>query len=162
MPRSNSQTPQDVRPFSPDAPDASQFAALPAAEQSKVAASIAADKASGLSGDELRSKYGPRLTGPARRKVLRAAGFDGAGYIARSYSQYRDGDDRNGTRHAREHGALALQRRRLACEEQAASADLRTIRADLREAGLQVPRGEQKLRAAYCELLLAAASAMPA
>jgi hypothetical protein len=163
MARRTSSTPQDVRPFSADAPEAKQFGALSASAQTAVAKAIAADKAAGLSGDELRAKYGARLTGPTRRKVLRAAGFDGTGYIARSYTAYRDGDGRTGTRHAREHGALAQQRRRQAAEDQAASTDLKTVRADLRESGLQrLPRQEAALRAAYAELLIAAATAMPA
>ena len=154
MPRS---TTKDVRPFSPDAPEAAQFGALSASEQMKVAKAIAADKAAGLSGDELRTKYGVRLTGPTRRKVLRSAGFDGTGYIARSYAQYRDGDPRTGTRHAREHGALAQARRREAAEGEAASADLKAVKAALREAGVKpLPRGEAAQRAAYAEMLIAA------
>ena len=155
MPRKT--TPQDTRPFSADAPEASQFGALSADAQTKVAKAIAADKVAGLSGDELRTKYGARLTGPTRRKVLRAHGFDGTGYIARSYVAYRDGDDRNGSRHAREHGALAQARRRQVAEQEADAASLPAIRKALKESGLQsIPRKDQPMRAAYVELLLSA------
>jgi hypothetical protein len=157
MARRTSSTPQDIRPFSADAPEASQFGALSASAQTAVAKAIAADKVAGLSGDELRAKYGARLTGPTRRKVLRAAGFDGTGYIARSYTAYRDGDGRTGSRHAREHGALAQARRREAADQEAASADLKAVRAALREAGVKpLPRGEAAQRAAYAEHLLSA------
>jgi len=158
MPRSNQQATQDLRPFSPDAPESEQYGALSATLQKHLAKAIAADKAAGLSGDELRAKYGVRLTGPTRRKVLRAHGFDGAGYIARSYSAYRDGDSRTGTRHAREHGALAQARRREAADQEAATADLKAVRAALREAGVKpLPRGEAAQRSAYAEHLLSAA-----
>jgi hypothetical protein len=85
-------------------------------EQESIAASIAAAKLAGASGNELREQFGERLTGPARRKVLRAHGLD-SGTIARSYEQYRDGDSRQGTRHAREHGARAAEQRAAACSE---------------------------------------------
>ena len=97
-----------ARPFAHDSTAA--FAQLPGDEQARIAQAIASDKVAGLSGDELRAKYGERLTGPARRKVLRAHGVE-AGAIARSYEQYRDGDPRTGTRHAREHGAAAEARK---------------------------------------------------
>jgi hypothetical protein len=105
MPRTSRKS--DSRPFA--AESSAPFASLPAAQRRAVAKAIAADKAGGLSGDEMRSKYGPRLTGPARRKVLREYGYVSTAHIARSYDAYRDGEDRKGTRHAREHGANAAQ-----------------------------------------------------
>src|SRR5580765_1387894 len=71
-------------PFAFDAEptDANLYANLPADVQAGIAESIAKDRASGLSGAEMRAKYsGPGcptnrgLTGPQRRKVLRADGF---------------------------------------------------------------------------------------
>src|SRR4051794_6065553 len=136
MPRKSSKSapvPVESRPFADGS--AAPFAALPEADRKLIAENIAADKAAGLSGNELRARYGERLTGPARRKVLRAYGFDGGAFIARSYDTYRDGDLRNGSRHAREHGALAAQRRAEAAEAEAATAELPTMRKALREAG---------------------------
>lgn len=162
MPRKSRSTapapvaPVETRPFADGS--AAPFAALPEADRKSIAERIAADKASGLSGNELRARYGERLTGPARRKVLRAFGFDGGAFIARSYDAYRDGDFRNGSRHAREHGALAAQRRAEAADAAAATAELPTMRKALREAGSPVPsvrKGDATaLRSAYAALLL--------
>jgi hypothetical protein len=109
-----------ARPFTADS--TAPYGAMPEAEQREVAKAIANAKASGASGDEMRARFGEKLTGPARRKVLRAFGFTGREFIAPSYGEYRDGDTRVGTRHAREHGALAQARRAEARE--AAQAEL--------------------------------------
>jgi hypothetical protein len=98
-----------ARPFAVDSTD--PYGARDAAGKLAVAESIAQAKLAGASGNEMRAEFGERLTGPARRKVLREHGFDGPGYVAPSYVAYRDGEDRQGTRHAREHGALAEARR---------------------------------------------------
>jgi len=116
-----------ARPFSgptrefPQDPESSDpYAGRDDAGKLAVAQAIAADKAAGLSGNELRARYGQRLTGPARRKVLRAHSLDSTATIARSYDAYRDGESRQGTRHAREHGAEAAAKRAQAREEAAA------------------------------------------
>ena len=99
-----------ARPFADGS--TAPFAAMPEDEQRAVAQSIASAKLAGASGNELRATFGERLTGPARRKVLRSFGLD-AGTIARSYEAYRDGDPRQGTRHAGKHGGRAEERRAL-------------------------------------------------
>jgi hypothetical protein len=106
-------------PFAPDADPA--FAAYGDKVRAGIVAAIAADKRAGFSGNEMRAKYGERLTGPARRKLLREHGED-AGTIARSYGSYRDGDARQGTRHAREHGAAAQAARAEQDRKEAAAA----------------------------------------
>ena len=103
-----------LRPFDPshalDAPEA--FGNLPEAMQKAVVVSIGRDKAAGLSGNDLRVRYGgesksagaPRdsgLTGPLRRTLLRRFGLDSAATIARSYAEYSDGSPRAGSAHAR-------------------------------------------------------------
>jgi hypothetical protein len=115
---------QAARPFA-DASTA-PFAGRSEEERRSIAEAIAADKAQGLSGNELRAKYGERLTGPARRKVLRAFGLDSPATIARSYDAYRDGEPRSGSRHAREHGAQAEARKAEAREQ--AEAELQAAR----------------------------------
>lgn len=95
----------EIRPFAPKTTKA--YGDLPVRSQAAVAKRIAADKASGFSGNELREKYGENLTGPIRRRVLRAHGLDSPKTIARSYATYRNGEDRKGSRHPREHGANA-------------------------------------------------------
>lgn len=113
MPRKTKQQRADealaARPFAHDSTD--PYGAMPADRKAKVAESIAQAKASGASGDEMRAIFGPRLTGPARRIVLRTHGYGGTAYVARSYEAYRDGDERRGTRHAREHGSRAAELR---------------------------------------------------
>ena len=106
---------QNARPFADGS--TAPFAGRTEDERRSIAEQIAADKASGLSGNELRAKYGERLTGPARRKVLRTFGLDSPATIARSYDEYRDGQPRSGSRHAREHGARAEERRAALREE---------------------------------------------
>lgn len=149
--------PADSRPFAVES--AAPYGTLAADAQRAVAEGIAADKAAGLSGNELRAKYGERLTGPARRKVLRAHGLDSAATIARSYSAYRDGEARSGSRHAREHGPLALARKREHAETVAAGLSVAECRKVLREAGARVPAvrkgNEAPLRAAVAEVLCA-------
>jgi hypothetical protein len=147
--------PVESRPFADGS--TAPYAALAPDAKLAVAESIRAAKLAGASGNEMRATFGERLTGPARRKVLREHGLE-AGAIARSYVEYRDGEARTGTRHAREHGANAGALRAAAAREQAASADLALIRKALREAGASVPRREDRARAAYEALLLAPAS----
>lgn len=106
-----------ARPFAPDSTD--PFGARDEAGRKAVAEAIRDAKLAGASGEEMRQRFGSRLTGPARRKVLRAYGFGGPSTIARSYEEYRDGESRTGTRHAREHGAEAQARRAEAREEAA-------------------------------------------
>lgn len=103
-------------PFAPESTNA--YAGRSKAQRAKVAKEVGAAKDAGASGDEIRALFGCLLSGPARRKLLREHAQD-AGRIAPSYDAYRDGDTRVGTRHAREHGADAAQRR--ADEEEAAS-----------------------------------------
>lgn len=142
-----------ARPFADGSTD--PYGARSEAARKAVAESIAADKASGLSGAELRTKYGARLTGPARRKVLRSFGLDSPATIARSYDAYRDGSARVGTRHAREHGARAAERREQALQAALDArfadggdlADAKAQRALLRSAGATVPRNAAKLAA---------------
>ena len=147
-------TPAESRPFGVES--TAPYGAMDAKAKAAVAKAVATAKANGASGDEMRAEFGPLLTGPARRKVLRDHGYTSTAHIARSYGQYRDGDSRVGTRHAREHGIKAGERRVQAAADQAASADLSLIRKALREAGTSVPRAEAKARAAYQELLLQA------
>jgi hypothetical protein len=161
MPRTTRKSPApapvESRPFADDS--SAPFGALAPDEQKAIAAAIAADKAAGLSGNELRAKYGARLSGPARRKLLRAYGFEGTAYIARSYEAYRDGDARNGSRHAREHGAAAASRRAQAAQEAAQAAPLAEVRKAVRASGAKpaaVRKGDETaLRAQYAALLLA-------
>lgn len=84
-----------------------EFNALTEAKRRVLANNIAKDRTAGLSGDELRAKYGSWLSGPARVKLLRTFGHGSV--VAKSYDTYRDGDTRKGTRHAREHGVNASQ-----------------------------------------------------
>lgn len=150
-----------ARPFADGSTD--PYAARSADDRAAVAASIAADKRGGLSGNELRAKYGERLTGPARRKVLREHG-ESAGTIARSYDAYRDGETRSGTRHAREHGAAAAaarsEAREVAAREAAAGLSLAACRKAIREAGGTPPRvlggDDAPLREAAAAVLAAA------
>jgi hypothetical protein len=110
-----------ARPFAVDSTD--PYGARDDAGKRAVAEAVATAKASGASGDEMRERFGERLTGPARRKLLRAHGFSGTAYVARSYDSYRDGESRTGTRHAREHGAEAASRRAQALAEAEAEAE---------------------------------------
>lgn len=148
-----------ARPFAVDSTD--PYGARDDAGKLAVAEAIRDAKLAGASGAEMRERFGARLTGPARRKVLRAHGFGNAQTIARSYEAYRDGDSRQGTRHAREHGHRAAERiaaqRKAEAEAEAATAKLPAMRAALREAGQTVPtvrKGDATaLRAAYAALL---------
>lgn len=106
-----------ARPFAVDS--TAPYGAMQDGAKLAVARSIAADKAAGLSGDELRRKYGERLSGPARRKVLREHSLASASTIAPSYNAYRDGEPRQGSRHAIEHGSRAEERRAVLAAEQA-------------------------------------------
>jgi hypothetical protein len=55
------------------------------AQRKAIAAKVAKDKESGMTGAALRAKYGEWLTGPERRKLLREFGHDGL--IAKSYDR---------------------------------------------------------------------------
>lgn len=107
-------------PFAPES--TSPYGERTTAQRKSVAKKVAAAKDAGASGDELRALFGALLSGPARRKVLRDQNL-ADGRIAPSYDAYRDGDQRIGTRHAREHGAEAAARR--AEEDKKAAAKLR-------------------------------------
>src|SRR5262245_29960591 len=122
-----------ARPFAVDSTD--PYGARDTAGKLAVAEEIAAAKLAGASGNEMRATFGERLTGPARRKVLREHGFDGPGYVAPSYVAYRDGEDRVGSRHAREHGALAEARRQE--QREAEAAEVATFVETLSPAGLR-------------------------
>lgn len=158
-----------ARPFAPehaaDAPEA--WGNLSEAEQRAVATFLAKDKAAGMSGADLRARYGgesksngaPRdtgLTGPMRRTVLRRFGLDSPATIARSYEAYGDGTPRQGSAHARNYGARAQERQAEALrqvEAEAAKAELAAMRKAVREAtGKAAPRSEAKLREAYAAL----------
>ena len=71
------------------------------AERAALARRIAEDREDGLSGNALRAKYGPWLTGPNRCVLLREIGREDL--IAPSYVTYRDGQPRKGSPHARKH-----------------------------------------------------------
>jgi hypothetical protein len=131
------------RPFAPehaaDAPEA--WGNLPEAMQRAVASAIGRDKAAGLSGHDLRVRYGgdsrsngaerdSGLTGPMRRKVLRQFGLDSPATIARSYAQYTDGEPRVGSAHAKNHGALAAERQAEAIRQAEADAEREAKRAE--------------------------------
>jgi hypothetical protein len=124
-----------ARPFAPehaaDAPAA--FGNLPENAQRAVASAIARDKAAGLSGADLRARYGGEsksngaerdtgLTGPMRRTILRRFGLDSAATIARSYDAYGDGTPRSGSAHARNYGARAAERQAEAIRQAEADA----------------------------------------
>jgi len=125
-------------PFAPDstAPYGAVADGKPTAAQRKVAKAVAhafGKQGLALSGDECRAIFGCRLSGPARRKVLRDAGLADAGTIARSYDAYLDGSERKGTQHAREHGAEAVARREEAAAK-AAKAEAAKARREARKA----------------------------
>jgi hypothetical protein len=81
------------------------FRGLTVAKRRILAGQIAKDRTAGMSGNELRAKYGSWLSGPTRIKLLREFGH--VMVVGKSYDSYKDGDTRKGTRHAREHGAKA-------------------------------------------------------
>jgi len=167
-------------PFAPDrepsdprgffalvAPDGADYSADDV--RAAIAESIAQDRAAGLSGNDLRARYsgpgeahakGRGLTGPMRRKVLREYGH--GSLVGKSYREYRDGEARTGSAHAREHGPLAAaraaDRMRTLAEESTAVLSAKEIRAILRNDGRKVPtvRGgdESALREAHVALLL--------
>ncbi len=152
--------------FDADPTDANLYANLPAELQAGIAESIARDRAAGLSGNDLRAKYSGAgcptnrgLTGPIRRKVLRAHGA--GSLVAKSYDAYADGDPRGGSAHARMHGPLAAERAAAALDalaaERADATDAKAQRAALRAAGQSVPRDAAKLRAAFVALVRDAA-----
>lgn len=141
------------------APDGADYSADDV--RAGIAQQIAADRAAGLSGNDLRAKYSgigcpPNrgLSGPMRRKVLRAYGHGAV--VARSYVQYSDGEARKGTSHARTHGPHAAQRVAAAIEalanEAADNADPAAMRKYLRDADVRpIPRDAAKLRTAFVE-----------
>jgi len=123
-----------------------------------IAAQIAADRAAGLSGNELRAKYSGvgcptklGLSGPMRRKVLREYGHGSV--VARSYVQYSDGAPRAGSAHARAHGPHAAARVAAALDALASEQTGATPFAEqgkaLRAAGQTVPRDAGKRADAY-------------
>jgi hypothetical protein len=125
-------------PFAPNssAPYGAVADGKPSAAQRKVAKAVAhafGKNGAALSGDECRAIFGARLSGPARRKVLRDAGLADASTIARSYDAYLDGNDRKGSQHAREHGAEAVARREEAAAK-AAKAEAAKARREARKA----------------------------
>lgn len=129
-----------ARPFADDSTD--PYAGRDAAGRLAVAEQVRDAKLAGLSGAEMREQFGPRLSGPARRKLLREHGFGSPATIARSYDAYRDGESRQGTRHAKQHGAAAQAQRAEARE--AAQAELAAAQA--------AKKGRSKAeRAAYAE-----------
>lgn len=162
MPRITKQEIADAiaaRPFDPsheaDAPQA--FGNLPENLQRAVASSIARDKAAGLSGADLRARYGgesksngaPRdtgLTGPMRRTVLRRFELATAQTIARSYDAYGDGTPRAGSAHARNYGARAAERQAEAireAEEAARKAERKAEQAAKRAARKAAKQAEE-------------------
>jgi hypothetical protein len=148
------------RPFADGSTD--PFGAKSADEREAVCLAIAAAKLAGASGKEMRATFGERLTGPARRKCFlflaslpqhADAGFDRPPYIGRSYDAYRDSQPRQGSRHAREHGALAEARR----------AEARSNAEQALAAAQAAPKGRSKASkaehaaaVARCEATLAA------
>lgn len=123
-----------------------------------IAEQIAADRAAGLSGTDLRTKYSgigcptdSGLSGPLRRKVLRQFGHGSV--VARSYVQYSDGMPRAGSAHARAHGPHAAQRVAAALDalasEQTEATDFRAQGQALRSAGQSVPRDAGKRADAF-------------
>jgi hypothetical protein len=69
------------------------------AKRAKLAKAIAADKDAGMTGNQLREKYGDWLTGPARRKLFRE---HGVGTIAPSYDRAEAKAKREAEAQARE------------------------------------------------------------
>lgn len=129
--------------------------------QRAVAAQIAKDRAQGLSGADLRTKYSGAgcptnsgLSGPVRRKVLREHGFSSV--VARSYDAYSDGTPRVGSAHARNYGAKAVERQAAALAqvaEEERKAELAAMRKAVRAAtGKAAPRSEAKLREAFASI----------
>lgn len=90
MPRKPKQTAVPVCPTPAD------VRALDDAGAKALAVALADGRDAGLSGDDLRSKYGEGCTGPIRRDLFRRFGLD-SGRIARSYDAHRDGNPRKGT-----------------------------------------------------------------
>jgi hypothetical protein len=149
-----------ARPFADGSTD--PYGAMPTDRKETVALAIAAAKLAGASGKEMRETFGPRLTGPARRKCFlflaslpqhAEAGFDRPPYIAASYEAYRDAQPRSGSRHAREHGAQAEARR----------AEARSNAEQALAAAQAAPKGRSKASkaehaaaVARCEATLAA------
>ena len=88
-----------------------EFKALTTAQQTAIVNAIAKDRDGGLSGNDLREKFGDWLTGPRRCKLLKAFGHGAV--VAASYVEYQDdakvaplvgGAQRTGSRHAKFHG----------------------------------------------------------
>lgn len=131
-----------ARPFADGSTD--PYAGRDEAGRRAVAEQVRDAKLAGASGNEMRERFGPRLTGPQRRRILREHGFGSPATIAPSYTEYRDGDARAESRHAREHGARAESRRAEAREAAEAEA----------EAARKARKGRTKAeRAAYAARL---------
>lgn len=112
-----------ARPFAAEhGSDLPAYGAQPDDVKVGIATAIAEAKAGGLSGDDLRARFGEGLTGPMRRRVLRAHDLASPATIARSYASYRDGSTRQGSSHAREHGPAAAERQAAAKAVVAATA----------------------------------------
>lgn len=96
------------------------FKALTESQRNAIVGQIAKDREGGLSGNDLRAKFGAWLTGPRRCKLLHASG--NSAVVGASYDEYNDdaktaplvgGANRTGSRHAKYHGqgTRASQRR---------------------------------------------------
>lgn len=120
------------------------YRALTEAQRLAVATFLRDGRASGASGNELRaalsgveSGAGSFPSGPQRIAILREHGPEFSAVVAKSYAEYRDGDPRKGSRHAREHGRNRTR------------PDAAEMRKALRAAGKSVPRNPERLAAAY-------------
>ena len=114
-----------------------EFKALTPTQQSAMATAIAKDRDGGLSGNDLRDKYGDWLTGPRRCKILKQFGHGNV--VAPSYNEYQtpneavkvtNGRTRTGTRHAKFHGtgpAAEARRAELTAAQKADQANLAKI-----------------------------------
>lgn len=108
MPNKKQQPTTTTRKRSPRVPafaSMQEYRDATEAQRRAFATAVAKDRTGGLSGAELRTKYGAWLLGPRRIAILREHGLGSV--VAKSYGQYRDGDPRKGSRHAREHGPKA-------------------------------------------------------
>lgn len=106
------------------------FKALTEAQRTAIVGQIAKDRDGGLSGNQLREKFGSWLTGPRRCKLLHANGHGSV--VGATYEEYNDdaqtaplvgGKRRTGSRHAKYHGqGTAASKRREEIKAQAEAA----------------------------------------
>lgn len=154
-------------PFSPylDPTDPRAFANLSASMQKAIVFAIYEDfKVRGIGAPACRAKYGGTsdanpaefnrgLSGDRRRELFLEYGKrDG---IAKSYENYRNGNPRKGSAHARTQGeafaAVAAEAARKLAEEDR-KAQSKEMRKALRESGVTPSRSDAKMRAQFDSL----------